>query len=115
MFMNSFESEILEQIELGMLQEDAAFAERIADGPRLAAGYKAGLTAIAIAGMALVMLFPLNLGLGLLGYVVLVVAGTSLLRRRPLKPADEPPLEVFHRLTAGLFRNTSTFIEAELD
>ena len=111
--MNRHETEILEQIEHEILQEDAEFAQRIAGGPRLSAGYKAGLSAIAVSGIALVMLFPLNLVLGLAGYVVLVASGTSLLRRRPLKPADESPVEVFHRLTASLFRNTTTFVEAE--
>ena len=113
--MNRYETEILEQIEHEVFQEDAQFAQHIAGGPRLSTGYKVGLAVVAIAGIVLVMLFPLNLVLGLAGYVVLVVAGTSLLRRRPLKPADESPVEVFHRLTADLFRDTGAFVEAEFE
>jgi len=87
--MNRRELEIVKQIVLGLFQEGAAFAHRIACGPRLSARYKAGLAAIA--------------------------AGTSRLRRRPLKPADESPLEVSHRLTARLFRNTRLVVESNLD
>ncbi|MCP4246055.1 MAG: DUF3040 domain-containing protein, partial [bacterium] len=105
----------LEEIELGLLQEDAAFAQRIAGGPRLSARRKAALAAATVAGITLVMLFPVNLMLGVAGYLVLVIAGTSLLRQRPMTPADQSPLEAFHRLTAGLFRNTSTVTEPSLD
>lgn len=113
--MNPTELKILEQIEVGLWQEDAVFAEQIAGGPRLSGRYKAGLVAVAVAGVAMVMLFSVNLILGLAGYVVLVAAGTNMLRHRPLKPADQSPLEVFHQLTAGLFRNTATVVKAELD
>ena len=112
MNMNPNEREILEEIEAGIWQDDAAFAQRITSGPRLPGRYKAGFTVVASTGIALVMLFSVNLVLGMAGYVLLVSAGTSLLRRRPLKPVDQSPLETFHRLTAGLFRNTTTVVEA---
>jgi hypothetical protein len=112
MNMNPNEREILEELEARIWQEDAAFAQRITSGPRLSARYKAGLAVVALIGIALVMLFPVNLFLGMAGYVILVAAGTNLLRRRPLQPVNQSPLETFHRLTAGLFRNTPTIVEA---
>ena len=57
------------------------------------------------------MLFSVSLVLGLVGYMVLVGACTHMLRQRPIKPVDEPPLEVFHRITMGLFRNTGAVVE----
>lgn len=113
--MNPTELEILEQIELGVSKEDAAFAHRIAAGPRLSRRYKAGFVVVATAGIALMMLFSVNIILGLAGYAILVAACTHMVRRRPLKPIDESPLEVFHRCTAGLFRNTTTVPEPSLD
>jgi hypothetical protein len=113
--MNPSELEILEQIEVGLSQEDADFVERIAGGPRLSGRYKAAAAAATIAGIALVLLFSVNLILGVAGYMLLVAAGTSMLRRRPLKPAEVSPLETFHRLSAGLFRNTTTVVESGLD
>ena len=113
--MNPTELEILEQIEVGLSREDADFAKRLAGGPRLSGRYRVGFAAVTMAGIALVMLFSVNLILGVAGYMVLVAACTNMLRHRPLKPADEPPLEVFHRLTAGLFRNTTTVVESGLD
>ena len=113
--MNPRELEILEQIEIGTSQEDAAFAERIASGPRLSGRYVVGLTAVGLAGIALVMMFPTNLLFGVAGYLVLVAAGTDALRRRAVKPVDESPLQFFHRLTAGLFVSTTTVVEPSLD
>ena len=110
--MNQSENEILEQIEVGFWMEDADFAKRITEGPRLSGRYKVGFAAAAAAGIALVMLFSVNLVLGLVGYMVLVGACTHMLRRRPIKPVDEPALEIFHRATMGLFRNTNTTVEA---
>lgn len=108
--MNPSELKILEQIEMGFSQDDAAFAEQIANGPRLSGRYKVGLAAASLVGIALVMMFPMNLAFGVAGYLALVGVGTNLLRRRPVKPADESPLQFFHRLTAGLFENTGTVV-----
>lgn len=113
--MNPTELEILEQIELGLSEEDAAFAQRMTAGPRLSGRYKAGFAAAVTGGIALVMLFSVNVILSLAGYAILVAACTHMVRRRPLKPVDESPLEVFHRCTAGLFRNTTTLAEPSVD
>ena len=112
--MNSREIRILNEIEANVYESDAAFATRIASGPRLSPLQKAGLAAATIAGIALVMLFPANLVFGLAGYMVLVAVGTTALRNRPIKPAQETPLDFFHRLTAGLFRDPGK-AEAEVD
>ena len=113
--MDSRELRILKEIEATAHEEDAAFAERLASGPRLSRRYKLGLILGFAAGIALLMSFSAGLQFGLAGYVVLVAAGTSLMRRRALKPIEESPLEVFHRLTAGLFRNTPATAEPSLD
>ena len=113
--MTPNELRILEQMEVGFWQEDAAFAQHITGGPRLSGRYRAGLAAVITAGVGLVMLFPMNLLLGVAGYALLVAAGTNMLRRRPLKPADQSPLELFHRLTAGLLRDTGNAVEADVD
>jgi hypothetical protein len=113
--MNRYELEILDQIETAVSQDDAAFAELIAIGPRLSASYKASLVAVVAVGLAVMMLFPIHLVFGVIGYAILVAAGTDVLRHRPLKPADESPLQFFHRLTAGLFANTGTVVEPSLD
>jgi hypothetical protein len=113
--MNPNELKILQQIEIGFSQDDAVFAEQIAGGPRLSLQYMAMAAAVSLMGVALVMLFPVHLAFGVAGYLILVGVGTSLLRRRPMKPADESPLQFFHRLTAGLFRNTTTAVEANVD
>ncbi len=113
--MNPSELRILEQIEDGFWEEDATFAQAITAGPRLSGRYRVGLAAVVTLGVSLVMLFSVNLVLGLAGYAVLVGAFTSLLRRRPVNPVNQSPLTVFHRLTAGLFRNTEAAIEAGLD
>lgn len=113
--MNSYETHILEQISAGVAQDDAAFADRITSGPRLSVRYKAGFAAATLLGTALVMMFSVHLIFGVAGYLVLVAAGTSLLRHRAIKPANESPLEFFHRLTAGLFRNTGATVEPSFD
>ena len=113
--MNSRELQILEQIEAGFSHDDAAFADRISSGPQLSGRFKVGLGIASLAGVALTMMFPMHLYFGVAGYLVLVGVGTSLLRRRPMKPADESPLQFFHRLTAGLFVNTSPATESSLD
>ena len=66
-------------------------------------------------GLALLMSFSTNLLLGLAGYLVLVAIGTSVLRRRALKRAEDSPLELFHRLTAGLLRNPDTAYESSYE
>ncbi len=113
--MNPRETDILEQIEMGFSFEDAAFAELIANGPRLSGRYIAGLAGACFLGIGLLMMFSVHIVFGVAGYLVLVAAGTKTLRRRPLKPADETPLNFFHRLTAGLFANTGTMVEPSLD
>ena len=115
MLMDTRELKILSEIEAGLYESDAAFAGRIASGPSLSALQKAGLAAATIAGLGLVMLFPANLVFGLVGYLMLVAVGTTALRRRPLKPAQETPLDFFHRMTAGLFRDPGTRVEADVD
>lgn len=113
--MNPTELKILKQMEIEFSQDDAAFAERIANGPRLSGRYRAVLAAVSLVGISLVMMFPVSLAFGVAGYLVLVGVGTNLLRRRAVKPIDESPLQFFHRLTAGLFENTSTVVEPSLD
>lgn len=113
--MNSYETQLLEQISVGMARDDAAFADRISSGPQLSAGYRVALTAATLLGTALTLMFSVNLLFGMAGYAVLVAAGTSLLRRRPIKPANQSSLEFFHRLTAGLFRNTGATVEPSFD
>ena len=113
--MDSRELRILKEIEAQAHEEDAEFAERIADGPRLSGRYKLGLILGIAAGIALLMSFSSGLLFGLAGYLVLVAVGTNLLRHRALKPVEDSPLELFHRLTAGLFRNTPPVTEPSLD
>ena len=112
--MNPNELRILNEIEANIYDTDAAFASRIASGPSLSRIQKSGLAAATLAGIGLVMLFPTNLVFGLVGYMVLVAVGTTALRNRPIKPAQESPLDFFHRLTAGLFRDPGK-VEAEMD
>lgn len=113
--MNPTEHDILEQIEMGFSQDDAAFAELIANGPCLSVRYRLGLAAVSLVGMALVMMFPVHLGFGVAGYLVLVTAGAHALRRRPLRTFNESPLQFFHRLTAGLFANTTAEVDYSVD
>ncbi len=113
--MDSRELRILKEIEASAHEEDAAFAERLASGPKLSGRYKLGLILGILAGIALLMSFSSGLAFGLAGYLVLVGVGTSFMRRRALKPAEVSPLEAFHRVTAGLFRNTAAAVEPSLD
>jgi hypothetical protein len=113
--MNPRELDILEQMEMGFSHDDAAFAELIANGPRLSGRYLAGLVAASLVGVALVMMFPVHLTFGVAGYLVLVAVGTNALRCRPVKPVNESPLQFFHRLTAGLFANTTAEVDYSLD
>jgi hypothetical protein len=113
--MDSRELRILKEIEAGAYEEDAEFAERLSAGPRLTVGEKVGLALAAGAGISLLMAFSTNLLLGLVGYMILVVAGTFTLRRRRLQPAETSPLELFHRLTAGLLKNPDTALESSYE
>lgn len=113
--MNPREHDILEQIEMGFSHDDAEFAELIANGPRLSGRYKVGLSAAIAVGIGLVLMFPVHLSFGVAGYLFLVAAGTHALRRRPLRTFNESPLQFFHRITAGLFANTSPAVESSLD
>lgn len=113
--MDSTELRILKEIEAGAYEEDAAFAERLAAGPGLSVGQKTGLSLATGTGIALLMAFPTNLVLGLMGYLVLVVAVTAALRHRHWQPAEGSPLEFFHRLTAGLLRNPDTALESSYE
>lgn len=110
--MDSRELRILKEIEASAYEDDAAFAEMLAAGPRLSVGYKLGLALATGVGLALLMSFTTNLLMGLVGYLILVAAGTDLLRRRAPKRAEDTPLELFHRLTAGLLRNPDTAYES---
>jgi hypothetical protein len=112
--MNPNELRILKEIEAAASHDDAAFAERIAEGPCLSFRYKLKAGVVSLVGLALVMMFPTHLAFGVIGYIILVGVGTSALRRRPVRPFDETPLQFFHRLTAGLFANT-TVVEPSLD
>lgn len=103
--MDPRELAILEEIEANAYAEDAAFAELIAAGPRMSARHKAATAAAATAGVALMMSFTTNLIVGLAGYLLLVAVGTDILRSRPVKPVSTSPLETFHRVTRGLFRD----------
>ena len=113
--MDSKELRILKEIEASAHEEDAAFAEMLAAGPQLSVGYKLGIALATGAGLALLLSFSTNLLLGLVGYLVLVAVGTSFLRHRALKPAEDSPLDLFHRLTAGLLRNPDTALESSYE
>lgn len=105
--MDPRELAILEEIEAELAETDARFAARMAAGPRPALAYRIWLTATTMVGVVLVMLFPMNMLFGVAGYMVLVAAGTSMLQHRRPKPNEQSLLSVFHRLAAGLFRNTA--------
>ena len=112
--MNPNEIRILKEIEAAESHDDAAFADRIAEGPSLTLRYRLIAGAVGLVGIILVMMFPTNLAVGVAGYLVLVAVGTDALRRRPVRPFGETPMQFFHRLTAGLFANT-TVVEPSLD
>jgi len=105
--MDPRELAILEEIETELTQADARFAARMAAGPSLTFAYRFWLAGAAVLGVSLVMLFPVNLLFGVAGYMVLVGTGTIILRHRPSRQREDSVLSVFHRLTAGLFRNTT--------
>jgi len=111
--MNARELRILSEIEAAVYDEDEAFAHRIAAGPQLSLLQKLGLTLAALLGVLMTLSFSTNLALGVAGYLTLVAVGTALLRARPPKPAEQSPLEFFHRATAGLFRDTGALVEAD--
>jgi predicted membrane metal-binding protein len=102
--MNPKELEILANIEAELTQTDATFVARMR-GLRLSIWHRILLVLAALAGIALVMMFTVNMLLGVAGYLVLVAAGTNLLRHRRIAPIERSPLEIFHRLTGGLFRD----------
>lgn len=105
--MDPRELAILEEIEAELTVSDARFAARMAAGPSPTLAYRLWLTATTMIGVVLVMMFPVNILFGVAGYMVLVAAGTTILQHHRSKTKDESLLSVFHRLTAGLFRNTS--------
>lgn len=113
--MDSQELRILKEIEASAYEDDAEFAQMLAAGPRLSVGYKLGLALATGTGLAFLMSFSASLLLGLVGYLILVAVGTSLLRHRALQPAENSPLELFHRLTAGLLRNPDTAYESSYE
>lgn len=103
--MNHKEIEILEAIEADFADSDAAFFARMSAGPSMTAVERVRLALATAIGVFLVMLFSVNVLFAVAGYLVLVAAGTEALRHRRLTPAEEPPLETFHRLSGGLFRS----------
>lgn len=111
--MNARELRILSEIEAAVYDEDEAFAHRIAAGPQLSMLQKLGLTFAALIGVLMTLSFSANLILGIAGYLTLVAVATAILRTRPPKPAEQSPLELFHRATAGLFRNPGPLVEAD--
>jgi hypothetical protein len=111
MNMDARETEILAQMEAEFAWSDAPFAERIANGPRLSIAYRLWLVMATAVGIGLVMMFALHIVFAVAGYLVLIAAGTSILQHRRLTPAERPPIETFHRLTADLFRSTGTTVE----
>ena len=113
--MDSRELRILKEIEASTHEEDAAFADLMAAGPKLSVGYKLGVALASGVGLALLMSFTTNLWLGLIGHLILVAVGTDVLRRRAVKRAEASPLDVFHRLTAGLLRNPDTAYETSYE
>ena len=113
--MDSRELRILKEIEARTHEDDAAFADRLAAGPRLAAWEKVALGLATGAGIALLMSFSTNILLALVGYVVLVAAGTYTLRRHRIQSTESTPLEFFHRMTAGLLRNPDTALESSYE
>ena len=113
--MDSRELRILKEIEASAHEDDAAFAEMLAAGPQLSVGYKLGIALATGVGLSLLMSFSTNLLLGMVGYIVLFAVGTSFLRRRALKPVEDSPLELFHRLTAGLLRNPDKALESSYE
>lgn len=98
-------------MEAEFARSDTPFAERIAIGPRLSIAYRLWLVMATAVGMVLVMLFTIHVVFAVAGYLVLIAAGTSMLQHRRFTPAERPPIETFHQLTAGLFRSTGTTVE----
>jgi len=111
--MNARELRILSEIEAAVYEDDEAFADRIAAGPQLSFMPRIGLTVAALLGVMMTLSFSANLALGVAGYLTLVTVGTAIFRTCPPKPAEQSPLEMFHRATAGLFRDTGTLVEAD--
>ena len=109
--MNREEIEILEALEADFAESDAAFVARMNAGPSLPMAQRVRLALATMLGVFLVMLFSVNIVFSLAGYVVLVAAGTEVLRNHRLAPAEESPRETFHRLTAGLFRSNDDWAE----
>jgi hypothetical protein len=110
--MDPRELAILEEIEAAAYADDAAFAELIAGGPRMSIRHRAGLAAATAAGVGLMVLFTTSLVFGLAGYLVLVAVGTDILRNRSAKVVKTSPLETFHTVTRGLFRDRYAGYEA---
>lgn len=109
--MDARELRILEEIEAELAFNDPAFATRMTEGPTLSVAYRLWLGFATAAGVFLVMLFATHFLFAVAGYLILVTAGTSMLRHRRMTPAEEHPIETFHRLTGGLFRNTGERVE----
>jgi hypothetical protein len=113
--MNPAELSILDQISAQLRAEDASLAARLAAGPRFTPRYRLCLGLVATVGVGLTLLFSANLVFGVAGYLILVVAGTITLRRRPLVPVEASPLEMFHRFTGELFRSTGASVHSQPD
>ena len=113
--MEQQHNRILKEIEANIIETDAEFAELLASGPRLTTRYKLAASAGVALAITLILMFSTNILFGLFGYVALVGVATHVLSKRPLKPAEQSPLEIVHRLTAGLFRDTGATVEPSLD
>lgn len=111
MNMDPRELHILEDIEAELAFSDSAFATRMTEGPKLSVGHRLWLGFASAVGVALVLLFAVHFLFAVAGYLILVTAGTSMLRHRRFTPVEESPITTFHRITAGLFRNTGGRVE----
>ena len=79
--MNRSETEILGQIEHGLLQDDAAFVQRMTFRPPLSTWHKVRFAVLSYVGLMMVMMYSVNIGLAIAGYAVLITATIDLVRR----------------------------------
>ncbi len=104
--MNRAETEILKQIENGLLQDDAAFVQRMTGSPRISTWHKVRFAALAYVGIIVVMMYQINLGLAVAGYAVILAASIDLLQRRTSVAAP---------MRGALDRNGSSRLEPSFD
>lgn len=99
--MDSSETQILEQIEQGLLHDDAAFVKRMTERPHLSTWQKVRFAVLSYVGIMMVMMYSVNIGLAIAGYAVLITA-TLDLRRQRREIADSAPRPVRNHASSVL-------------